>query len=96
MKLTAQRLKKLIREELEKMNEEYSFKKTGIEKFMNPETGKVIVVNHDEEFIEEIYAKTGKPTGIRFVYDQDFSGTPGFQRMGQDKFNKTPKNLGVS
>jgi len=95
MKLTTERLKKLIREELEKMDEGYSFKKTGIEKFNNPETGKVIVVDHDKEFIEEIDPKTGKPTGIRFVYDQDFMPIGG-ERMGQDKFNKTPKNLGVT
>tara|TARA_R100000388_G_scaffold3097_1_gene3896 strand:- start:185 stop:475 length:291 start_codon:yes stop_codon:yes gene_type:complete len=96
MKLTTQRLKKLIREELENIEEKVSFKKTGIEKFINPETKNVIVVDHDKKFIEEL-DPNGKPTGIRFVYDQNFMGI-GSDRMGQDKFNKSakPKDLGVT
>ena len=96
MKLTTKRLKQLIREEMENVVEGMTFKKTGIEKFINPETKNVIVVDHEKEFIEEL-DPSGVPTGIRYVYDQNFMGA-GSQRMDQDKFSTPPlpKNLGAT
>ena len=54
------------------------------------------MVDHEKEFIEEL-DPNGNPTGIRYVYDQNFMGA-GSQRMDQDKFSKPPlpKNLGAT
>ena len=94
MKLTTENLMQLIREEIENVAEAMAFKKTGVEKFENPDTGETIEVNHETKRIHA-KDKDGQTTkGI--VYDQKFSPPSGFKRVGEDKFNKAPKNLGVS
>ena len=89
MKLTTQRLKELIREEIQKIDEEFSFKKTGVEKVKDPDTGEIIAIDHDKEMIQ-VVDKSGNPTGMRYVYEPDFAtaSPKNYIRMDPDKFSR--------
>ena len=96
MKLTTERLKKLIREEMESVIETMTSKKSGIEKVKDPETDEIIMIDHDNEMIT-VLDKNSKPTGMKYVYEPDFAtaSPKGYIRIDEPKFNKMPKNLGI-
>ena len=88
MKLTTKRLKQLIREEMQNIKEAMTFKKSGVEKVKDPETGEIIMIDHDNEMIK-VLDKDGKPTNMKYVYEPDFAtaSPKGYIRMDSDKFN---------
>ena len=88
MKLTTQRLKKLIHEELQNVKEAMTFKKTGVEKVKDPDTGEVIVIDHDNEVIKVV------GTNRQIVYEPDFAtNSPiSYERVDLDKFIKKGDN----
>ena len=82
MKLTTQRLKKLIREELEKMNEQDA----GKEYYEDFDQDLEFVIDNDKKTIIKIDNNTGYPGGEEI---KDYSSDPEEFKKEADKIRQT-------
>ena len=91
MKLTTQRLKKLIREEIENVIETMISEESGVEKVRDTDTGEIIMIDHKNKIIT-VLNKDGSKSDTKIVYDPDFveSARPfkNYVKIQESRFNQ--------